>query len=36
MGLKETGGEGVDWIHLTQDWHQMRTLINTKKNLRIR
>jgi hypothetical protein len=20
MGLRETGWEGVDWIHLAQDW----------------
>jgi hypothetical protein len=28
MNLKETGWEIVDWIHLTQDMNQWRTLVN--------
>jgi hypothetical protein len=29
MDLREIGREGVDWIHLTQDRDQWRTLVNT-------
>jgi hypothetical protein len=29
MGLKELGCEDVDWIRLTADWIQWRTLVNT-------
>jgi len=35
MDLKETGCEGVDWIHLDQDKVQWRVLRNRKMNLRI-
>jgi len=29
MDLKETGWEDVDWIHLSQDEIQWRTVVNT-------
>jgi hypothetical protein len=35
MLLKETGWEGVDWMHLAQDRDQWRTLMNTVINLRV-
>jgi len=31
--LKETGCEGVDWIHLAQDKLQWQTLVNMVTNL---
>jgi hypothetical protein len=34
MDVRETGWEFVDWIHLTQDRDQWRTLVNTIMNLR--
>jgi len=33
--LRETGWEGVDWIHLAQDRDQWRVVVNTVMNLRI-
>jgi len=33
MYLKETGLEGVDWIHLTHDTDRLRALVNTVMNL---
>jgi len=33
MGLRETGWEGMDWIHLTQDRDQWWALVNTAMNL---
>jgi hypothetical protein len=35
IGFRETGWEGVDWMHLAQDREQWRTLVNTVMNLRI-
>jgi hypothetical protein len=35
MGLMEIGWEGVDWIHLAQDRHQWRSLMNMVMNLRV-
>jgi hypothetical protein len=35
INLREIGWEGVDWIHLTQDKHQWRTLVNTVMSLRV-
>jgi hypothetical protein len=35
MYLKETGLEGVDWIHLTEDRDQWLALVNTVMNLRV-
>jgi hypothetical protein len=35
MDLRETGLEGVDWIHLAQDMDQCPALVNTVMNLRI-
>jgi hypothetical protein len=35
MDFKETGWEGVDWIHMTQDRDQWQVLRNTIMNLRI-
>jgi hypothetical protein len=29
MDLRETGREGVDWMHLAQDRDQWRALVNT-------
>jgi hypothetical protein len=31
--LRETGWNGVDWIHLTQDRDQWKALVNTVMNL---
>jgi hypothetical protein len=31
---KETGWEGVDWMHLAQDRDQWQAVMNTVKNLR--
>jgi hypothetical protein len=33
MGLREVGWEGVNWIHLSEDRDQWRTLVNTVMNL---
>jgi hypothetical protein len=33
MDLREIGLEGVDWMHLAQDWDQWRFLMNTVMNL---
>jgi hypothetical protein len=35
IDLKETGYDGVDWIHLSQDTVRWRALVNTIANLRI-
>jgi len=35
MDLRETGWEGVDWMHLAQDRDQWRALVNTVMNVRI-
>jgi hypothetical protein len=32
IDLRETGLEGVDWIHLAQDRDRWRTLVNTVMN----
>jgi hypothetical protein len=29
MGVRETGWEGVDWMHLAQDRDQWQALMNT-------
>jgi len=34
MGLKETGWESVEWIHLDQDRKKWWALVNTVKKLR--
>jgi hypothetical protein len=34
MNRRETGKEGVDWIHLAQDKDQWRAVVNTVMNLR--
>jgi len=33
--IKETGWEGVDWMHLVQGRGQWRGLVNTVINLRV-
>jgi hypothetical protein len=33
MGLRKTGWEGVDWIHLTNDREEWWALVNTVMNL---
>jgi hypothetical protein len=33
MDLREMGWEGVDWIHLAQDWNQWRAVVNRVINL---
>jgi hypothetical protein len=33
MNLREAGWEGVDWIHLAQDWDQWPAVVNTVMNL---
>jgi len=35
MDIKQIGWEGVDWIHLAQDWEPWRNLVNTVMNLRV-
>jgi hypothetical protein len=35
MDVKETGWEGVDWIHLAKDRDQWRAVVNTVMNLRV-
>jgi hypothetical protein len=35
MDLKEVGLEGVDWIHLAQDWDPWWAVVNTAMNLLI-
>jgi hypothetical protein len=34
MDLRETGWDGMDWIHLAQDRDQWRALVNMVMNLR--
>jgi hypothetical protein len=34
MVLKETGWEGMDWIHLAQDREQWRAVLNAVMSLR--
>jgi len=35
VDCKETGWEGVDWIHLAQDMDLWRTFVSTVVNLRV-
>jgi hypothetical protein len=35
MNVKETGWEGVDWIHLAQDRDQWCVLVKTVMNFRV-
>ena len=35
MDLLEVGGEGLDWIELTQDRDRWRTLVDVVMNLRV-
>jgi hypothetical protein len=35
MNLRETGRQGVEWIHLAQDRDQWKAVLNTIMNLRI-
>jgi hypothetical protein len=35
IDLRETGWEGVDWMHLTQDRDQWRGLVNMVMNIRV-
>jgi hypothetical protein len=35
MELREIRWEGVEWMHLAQDGHQWRGLVNTVMNLRV-
>jgi hypothetical protein len=35
MDLRKIGWEGVDWIHLAQDWDQRRAVVNTVISLRV-
>jgi hypothetical protein len=35
MELKETGWEGVNWVHLPQDRDQWQDFMNTITNLRV-
>jgi len=35
MARRDTGWEGVDWIHLAQDKDQRRATLNTVMNLRV-
>jgi hypothetical protein len=35
MDVKETGCDGVDWIHFTQDEDHRRAFVKTAMNLRV-
>jgi hypothetical protein len=35
MDLRETGWEGVDWMHLAQDRDQWWAVLNTVMNLQV-
>jgi hypothetical protein len=35
MNFREIGWDGMGWIHLAQDRHQCRALMNTVMNLRV-
>jgi hypothetical protein len=35
MDIRETGWEGVDWIHLVQDRDQWQTLVNMIINFQV-
>jgi hypothetical protein len=35
MDLRETGWEGIDWMHLAKDRDTRRALANTIMNLRV-
>jgi hypothetical protein len=35
INLKETGWEGMDWVHLAQDRDQWRALVNTAMKHRV-
>jgi hypothetical protein len=35
IDLRETGWDGMDWIHMAQDRDQWRDLVNTVMNLRV-
>jgi len=35
MDLRETGWEGVDWLHLNQDRRHWLVLVNTVKSFRV-
>jgi hypothetical protein len=35
IDLRETGWDGVDWIHLAQEKYRWRALMNTVMNLRV-
>jgi hypothetical protein len=35
MDHRYIGWEGVDWMHLDQDWDQWRTALNMVMNLRV-
>jgi hypothetical protein len=35
MNLREIGWDSMDWIDMTQDRDQWRTLVNTVMNLRV-
>jgi len=35
MAVREMGWEDVDWIHLAQNRHQWRTLVNIVMKLRV-
>jgi hypothetical protein len=35
MNLRELGGDGIDWINLTEDMEQWRALVNTAMNFRV-
>jgi hypothetical protein len=36
MDLREIGWEGVNWIHLVQDWDQWQALVDTVTHVRLR
>jgi hypothetical protein len=35
IDLREVGWEGMDWMHLTENWDQWWTVVKTVMNFRV-
>jgi hypothetical protein len=35
LGLKEIKWDGVEWVHLAEDWDTWRAIVNAVMNLRV-